>query len=98
MFTKNIMIRNLQAVNTYILIIRDDAEEKIGELYLPDQAQIKPATGEIISVGGAVTDEKIRVGKKALFNKHVGVDIELGGETVTVLHAGEHDSQVIAII
>lgn len=92
------MINQLQAVNTYVLIIRDEAESEIGGLILPDQARLKPATGQIISVGEKVTDSKIVVGKKALFNKNVGVDIDLFGETVTVLHGGEKDSQIIAVI
>lgn len=92
------MIRKLEAVNTYVLIIRDEAEEEIGGLILPDQARMKPATGEIISVGQMVTDKKIKVGKKALFNKNVGTDIELGGETVTVLQGGFENSQIIAIL
>lgn len=92
------MIEKLQAVNTYVLIIRDEAEETIGELVLPDQAKVKPATGTILSVGEAVTDKKIVAGKKALFNKNAGVDIELKDGTVTVLHGGERDSQIIAVI
>lgn len=94
------MIRKLEAVNTFVLIIRDEAESTLGDsdLVLPDQARVKPAMGEIISVGQMVIDKKIKVGKKALFNKNVGVDIELSGEVVTVLQGGAENSQIIAVV
>ncbi len=92
------MIEKLQAVNTYVLIIRDEEVDEIGGLIIPDQARVKPATGIIISVGEEVSDKRIEIGKKALFNKNVGVDITLGEETVTVLHGGKENSQIIAIL
>lgn len=93
------MIEKLEAVNTFVLIKRDEADtETSGGLILPDQAQVKPAMGKILSVGQMVLDKRIKVGKKALFNKHVGVDIELGDETVTVLMGGPDNSQIIAVL
>ena len=92
------MIENLEAVNAYVLVIRDEAEETIGELFLPDQAKIKPATGRIISVGKLVPDDTIKVDRKAVFNKNNGFDIEIGGEVITVLYAGADSSHVLAVI
>lgn len=93
------MIEKLQAVNTYVLVSRDEAEtETSGGLILPDQAQIKPAMGKILSIGQAVTDERIEVGRKALFNRHVGFDIELEDGVVTVLQGGVDNSQIIAVV
>ena len=92
------MIKELQAVNTYVLVIRDEVEEEINGLYLPDQAKVKPARGEIISVGESVTDKSIQVGKKALWNKNTGFEIDFPDGTVTVLNGGDRDSNIIAVL
>lgn len=93
------MIEKLQAVNTYVLISRDESEtETSGGLILPDQAQIKPAMGKILSVGQMVTDDRIKAGRKALFNRHVGFDIEVEDGVVTVLQGGADNSQIIAVL
>jgi co-chaperonin GroES (HSP10) len=79
------------------LIVRDEEQSEIGGLILPDQAQVRPATGKIISVGDKVTDKNIEVGKTGVWNKNVGWEIEIGEQSLTVIYAGEKDSQLIAV-
>lgn len=75
-----------EAVSHYVFVIRDEKEEEIDGLIIPDSAQKKPNTGKIISVGGLVEDKRIQVGMKAVFHKSVGGEILLPEITLTVLN------------
>jgi len=92
------MTIKLQAVNAFVIVKRDDAEAEIGGLLLPDQAQVKPAQGEILSVGQMVLDTEIKVGKKAFWNKQMGWEMEVDGEAVTVLLALPDNSHILAVV
>jgi chaperonin GroES len=63
-----------------------------GGLVLPDTAQEKPQTGEVLSVGpGKMLDNGSRqavdvtVGDKVLFAKYSGTEVKLDGETYLLL-------------
>ncbi len=79
----------INAVNNFVFILRDEAASETGGYILPDQAQEKPHHGTILSVGGGVDDPDIvgGVGKKCLFHKGNGFDIEFEGETFLVIEA-----------
>lgn len=86
----------IHATNNFVFIVRDKAEsEKMG-LIIPGQGQEKPHQGTIFSIGDLVQDKKIKngKGKKCLFFKGTGFDIEYESETYLVLE-GE---RVIAVI
>jgi co-chaperonin GroES (HSP10) len=85
-----------KATNTFVFIIRDAAEKKMGELVIPDKGKVKPHRGEIFSVGGKVTDPDIKkgVGKKGLFHQGVGFSIEVDGTEYLVLE----EIQIIGIL
>jgi co-chaperonin GroES (HSP10) len=83
------MIDKLDAAGYHIFVIRDETEtEKLGFL-LPDNAQKKPNTGEIISVGQLIEDKNVKKGRKAIFNRQAGFEIELFDTTITVLRADQ---------
>ncbi len=85
-----------KATNTFIFIIRDEVEKKIGDLVIPGQGRTKPHRGTIFSVGGKVTDQLIKNGKdkKALFHAGIGFEIDVDGTIYLVLQ--EHE--VIGIL
>ncbi len=85
-----------QATNTFVFLIRDETEKKMGDLIIPGSGKTKPKKGEIFSIGGKVTDPYIKkgIGKKAVFHAGVGQESEIDGITYLVLM--EHE--IIAVI
>ena len=76
---------SIEPLADYVLIKpKEEAEEKIGMIIIPDTAQEKPAEGTIIAVGpGKVTKDgkkiplELRVGNKVLYGKHSGTEIKV---------------------
>ena len=67
-------------------------EKTAGGLVLPDTAQEKPQTGEILAVGpGRLLDNgnrqavDVQVGDKVLFAKYSGTEVKLDGESYLLL-------------
>ena len=67
-------------------------EKSAGGIFLPDNAQEKPQTGEVIAVGpGKTLDNGTKqlvdgqVGEKVLFAKYSGTEVKLDGETYLLL-------------
>ena len=75
------------------VVVKVVKEEKTaGGLVLPDTAQEKPQTGEVLSVGpGKMLDNgsrqavDVNVGDKVLFAKYSGTEVKLDGETYLLL-------------
>ncbi len=89
-------IENIQAVGEFVYIIKDEAETNRGGLLIPEPSVKKPNIGVILSVGSGVIDKNIEVGKKAVFSKQVGTEIELFDTEITVLNGNQQISGVIA--
>ena len=89
------MIEKLKAVGEFIFILKDEPEKMYGGLQLPEGADKKVNTGEIISVGSLVQDKNIKKGRKAIFNKQVGNSVEIFDTEITVLNG---NNQVLGII
>ncbi len=85
-----------KATNTFVYIIRDEVEKKIGNLIIPDKGLVKPHQGLVFSVGGKVTDPDIKKSKgmKAIFHKGIGQESEIEGVTYLILM--EHE--IIGVI
>ena len=73
-----------------VKVVKD--EKTAGGIYLPDNAQEKPQTGEILAVGpGKILDNGSRqtvdvaVGDRILFAKYSGTEVKLDGETYLLL-------------
>ena len=84
-----------------VLIKRLDAEEKIGNLYIPESAKEKPLQGEVVSVGpgvrmknGDLRGLSVKSGDKVLFGKYSGTDVTLDGEDYVILR----EDDVLAVI
>lgn len=86
----------IEATNDFVFIIRDEAEKETMGLIIPGQGQEKPSHGTIHSVGDLVQDKKIKQGKgkKAIFHKGNGFDIDYEGQTYLVIEGG----RIIGII
>ncbi|MNS86355.1 10 kDa chaperonin [compost metagenome] len=75
------------------VVVKIVKEEKTaGGLVLPDTAQEKPQTGEVLAVGpGKLSDNgtrqvvDVQVGDKVLFAKYSGTEVKLDGETYLLL-------------
>jgi chaperonin GroES len=75
------------------VVVKIVKEEKTaGGLVLPDTAQEKPQTGEVLAVGpGKLNDNgsrqavDVQVGDKVLFAKYSGTEVKLDGETYLLL-------------
>ncbi|MDB5099243.1 MAG: groS [Cyanobacteria bacterium RYN_339] len=67
-------------------------EKSSGGILLPDTAQEKPQTGEVIAVGpgktldnGTRQEVDVKVGEKVLFAKYSGTEVKLDGEAYLLL-------------
>lgn len=75
------------------VVVKIVKEEKTaGGLVLPDTAQEKPQTGEVVAVGpGKMNDNgtrqvvDVQVGDKVLFAKYSGTEVKLDGEAYLLL-------------
>jgi len=83
----------LQAVNNFTLILRDETSDTINGFSLPDSGQEKPHKGKIISVG-QVSDKNIKPNKDCLFHKGNGWEMEYEGNVYLVLES----EKIIAVI
>lgn len=87
------MIR--KACNKFVLVLRDETETQMGELWIPSEGREKPHQGTIHAVGSCVEDQDIKagVGQRCLF--HAGIGYEITYEDVVYLVLGGHE--IIAI-
>lgn len=70
-------------------VIRDPEQEKIGSLYVPDQARNRPLRGTVVMIGAGVSEEfGIYVGDRITFSKYFNILFDLplmnGEDTVYV--------------
>src|SRR4051812_43813630 len=76
-----------------VLVRRQEAETKTaGGIIIPDNAQEKPATAEVVAVGTGVRDEHgklqplaVQEGDVVLFSKWSGTEVKLNGEDLLVV-------------
>jgi chaperonin GroES len=84
---------HLRPLNDTMVVKRNDADTKSpGGIIVPDAAQKKPTTGEVLSVGpgkrmgnGVHQAMDVRVGDTVMFDKYAGTELELGGEQYVLL-------------
>jgi len=80
-----------KATNNCVFVLRDKTESETSGLLLPSEGKVKPNKGTIFSIGSLVKDHNIKngKGKKALFHKGCGFEIEYEGQTYLVLQGEE---------
>lgn len=78
----------------------DNAEEKVGSIYIPDTAKEKPQEGEIVAVGPGKTEDgkliamTVKVGDRVLYGKYAGTEIKKDGKELLIVR----ESDILAII
>jgi chaperonin GroES len=76
-----------------VVVKRIDAESKTaGGIIIPDTAQEKPQTGQVVGVGPGGRDEAgklipldLKVGDKVLFGKWSGTEVKIDGEDLLIM-------------
>lgn len=90
----------IRPVGTNILVLRDEAQQKVGSIILPDSAQTAPRRGEVIALGrrvgcaptepasqkaGQAFLSEVKVGDGVMFKPHCGFECPIDGEDYLVL-------------
>ena len=76
-----------------VVVKRIDAESKTaGGIIIPDTAQEKPQTGQVVAVGPGGRDEAgklvpldLKAGDKVLFGKWSGTEVKIDGEDLLIM-------------
>jgi len=84
-------------LNDRLLVRRkEEVEEQIGSILVPEVAKEKPAEGLVLAAGpGRVLDNgtriplSVRVGETVLFGKYAGTDVKVGAEVLFILREDE---------
>lgn len=86
----------IKAVNNFIFVIRDKVKAEEAGLIIPSAGREKPHQGTVVSIGSLVKDREIKAskGKKVLFHKGVGMEIEYEKQVYLVLN----ELEVMAVI
>ena len=80
-----------------ILVERvEEAEQRIGGLYIPDSAKEKPQQGKVIAAGNGRVNDKgevfaldVKAGDTVLFGKYAGTEITLDGREYLIVREDE---------
>lgn len=80
---------------------REEGEEKVGSIIIPDTAKEKPAEGTIVAVGpgkksdaGTVVPLTVKVGDMVLYGKYAGTEVTVDNQDLMIMR----ESDVLAII
>ena len=80
-----------------VLIKPTEAEDQTNSgIYLPEGAKEKPMTGKVIATGpgklgddGTRTTVSVKKGDTVLFGKYGGTEVDLDGDTYTIMRENE---------
>jgi len=93
---------NLKPLHDRVVIKSIEAEKtSAGGIVIPDNAQEKPNTGEVLAVGGGkrtadgtLIPMTVKVGDRVMYSKFSGQAIKVNGEDLTVLK----EEEIFAIV
>ena len=84
-----------------ILVEPNPQTEKIGRIFLPENAKEKSLEGTVITLGTGRRNKagdrlgfEVRLGDKILYGKFAGTELEIGGRKFNLIHADD----VLAIL
>ena len=79
----------------------EEDQKTAGGIIIPDSAQEKPQTGEVLAVGngsrndkGEVTPLDVKAGDKVLFGKWSGTEVKIDGEDLLIMK----ESDILGVI
>ncbi len=82
----------IRPLNDRLIVKRDDADNKIGLVIVPDTAKQPPLVGMVIAVGpgnigedGKRTPLDVKEGDSVIFRQYGGTEIEIEGEKLLIL-------------
>lgn len=79
---------------------KNESEEKIGSIIVPDTAKEKPQEGKIIAVGqgryedGKLVPLEVKVGDSVLYGKYSGTEIKQGGRDLLIIR----ESDILGVV
>ncbi|MCZ8154568.1 MAG: co-chaperone GroES [Leptospira sp.] len=79
---------------------KNEGEEKIGSIIVPDTAKEKPQEGKVTAVGqgkyedGKLIPLEVKVGDTVLYGKYSGTEIKQGGKDYLIIR----ESDILAIV
>jgi chaperonin GroES len=84
-----------------ILVEPNPQTDKIGRIFLPENAQEKSLEGVVVKLGtgkrskaGEIFGFEVKPGDKILYGKFAGTELEIGGRKFNLIHADD----VLAIL
>ncbi|EKJ86575.1 co-chaperone GroES [Leptospira bourretii] len=79
---------------------KNESEEKIGSIIVPDTAKEKPQEGKVIAVGqgryedGKLVPLEVKVGDTVLYGKYSGTEIKQGGRDLLIIR----ESDILGVV
>ena len=83
-----------------VIVPREEAEEKVGSIYIPDSAQEKPLEGTVEAVGpgrvenGERVSPTVKKGDRVLYGKYAGTEIKADGKEMLIVR----EADILAIL
>jgi len=80
-------MKKITPLGQRVIVRRDEADTKSasGIILIPESAKTKPLTGEIVAVSDDLENKNLEIGKKVMFLKYGGMEIEIDKEDCVVL-------------
>lgn len=75
----------IQPLSDKVLVEREKAPDKIGNIIIPDSAQAQVNRGIVQAVGSDVKCDLLKVGTHILFGHYSGNEVEVDGKKVLML-------------
>lgn len=87
---------NIKPLADRVLILPAPAEEKVGEIIIPDTAKEKPLRGKVVAAGNGTKDEEmiLKEGDTVLYGKYAGTELEYEGTKYLMMR----QSDVLAVL
>ena len=87
---------NIKPLADRVFILPAPAEEKVGEIIIPDTAKEKPLRGKVVAAGNGTKDEEmiLKEGDTVLYGKYAGTELEYEGTKYLMMR----QSDVLAVI
>jgi len=86
----------LKPLGNKVIVKRLDVKDKIGSIYLPDNAKEKPTQGRVLSVGpgkeldnGTLSKMQVKAGDLIIFQTYAGTEVKVDDEELLIV--GEED-------
>jgi chaperonin GroES len=87
---------NIKPLADRVLVLPAPAEEKVGDIIIPDTAKEKPQHGTIVAAGNGTKDEEmiLKEGDEILYGKYSGTELEVEGTKYLIMR----QSDVLAVV